>query len=387
MIIEPKFRGFICTAAHPLGCEENVKEQIEYVKKMGEIKGPKNVLIIGASTGYGLASRIVAAFGAGANTLGVSFEREGNGKRTATAGWYNTEAFQRLATEKGGFHKSINGDAFSNEIKEQVIEEIKNNMGKVDLVVYSLAAPRRTDPKTDKTYNSVLKPIGQNFSGKTFDFHTFKTSEAFIPEASEEEIHDTIKVMGGEDWKFWIEELDKAGVLENGVKTLAYSYIGPKLTYPMYNEGTIGMAKKDLDKKAAEINELLSKIQGEAFVSVNKGLVTQASSAIPVVPLYISILYKVMKEKNIHEGCIEQIFRLFSQRVYGGDLQLDSEKRIRIDDWELRDDVQEEVLELWQKVDDDNITEVSDAEGFRQEFLKLFGFGLSNIDYSKDVEI
>ncbi|MDD7792867.1 enoyl-ACP reductase FabV [Clostridium sp. 'White wine YQ'] len=387
MKIEPKFRGFICTAAHPLGCEENVKEQIEYVKEKGTVNGAKNVLVIGASTGYGLSSRIVSAFGAGANTLAVSFEKESNGKRTATPGWYNTKAFEKFAKELGGFHKSINGDAFSDEIKEQVINEIKSNMGKVDLIIYSLASPRRTDPKTGEVYSSVIKTIGENFSGNTFDFLTFKISNVEVTAATEKEIHDTVKVMGGEDWKLWIEALKEADVLDTGVKTLAYSYIGPKLTYPMYNDGTIGMAKKDLDIKAKEINELLSEVDGKAYVSVNKGLVTQASSAIPIVPLYISVLYKVMKEKGIHEGCIEQIYRLFSDRIYGGDLQLDSEGRIRIDDLELRDDVQKEVIERWEKINSENITEISDAEGFREEFLKLFGFGLKNIDYDKDVEI
>ncbi|WP_238882434.1 enoyl-ACP reductase FabV [Clostridium sp. YIM B02551] len=387
MKIEPKFRGFICTAAHPLGCEENVKEQIEYVKEKGTIEGAKNVLVIGASTGYGLSSRIVSAFGAGANTLAVSFEKESNGKRTATPGWYNTQAFEKFAKDLGGYHNSINGDAFSDEIKEQVINEIKSNMGKVDLIIYSLASPRRTDPKTGEVYSSVIKTIGENFSGNTFDFLTFKISNVEVTAATEKEIHDTVKVMGGEDWKLWIEALKEADVLDAGVKTLAYSYIGPKLTYPMYNDGTIGMAKKDLDIKAKEINELLSEVDGKAYVSVNKGLVTQASSAIPIVPLYISVLYKVMKEKGIHEGCIEQIYRLFSDRIYGGDLQLDSEGRIRIDDLELREDVQKEVIERWEKINSENITEISDAEGFREEFLKLFGFGLKNIDYSKDVEV
>ncbi|MBL4932503.1 enoyl-ACP reductase FabV [Clostridium paridis] len=387
MKIEPKFRGFICTAAHPLGCEENVKEQIEYVKEKGTINGAKNVLVIGASTGYGLSSRIVSAFGAGANTLAVSFEKESNGKRTATPGWYNTQAFEKFAKDLGGYHNSINGDAFSDEIKEQVINEIKSNMGKVDLIIYSLASPRRTDPKTGEVYSSVIKTIGENFSGNTFDFLTFKISNVEVTAATEKEIHDTVKVMGGEDWKLWIEALKEADVLDTGVKTLAYSYIGPKLTYPMYNDGTIGMAKKDLDIKAKEINELLSEVDGKAYVSVNKGLVTQASSAIPIVPLYISVLYKVMKEKGIHEGCIEQIYRLFSDRIYGGDLQLDSEGRIRIDDLELREDVQKEVIERWEKINSENITEISDAEGFREEFLKLFGFGLKNIDYSKDVEV
>ena len=387
MKIEPKFRGFICTAAHPIGCEENVKEQIEYVKSKTAVRGAKNVLIIGASTGYGLASRIVAAFSFGANTLGISFEKEASDKRTATPGWYNTKAFEKYAKEQGGFHKSINGDAFSNEVKEETINEIKNNMGKIDLVIYSLASPRRKDPVTGEVYSSVLKTIGEDFKSKTLDFHTFKISEVEVGRATEEEIKGTIKVMGGEDWKLWIEALREADVLAEGVKTLAYSYIGSELTYPMYNNGTIGMAKKDLDEKSKEINKILKDINGNAYVSVNKGLVTQASSAIPVVSLYISILFKVMKEKGIHEGCIEQCYRLFNDRLYGGELLLDEEGRIRIDDLEMREDVQKEIKDIWDKVNSSNVKEYSDAEGFREDFLKLFGFGFKNVDYDEDVRI
>lgn len=387
MKIEPKFRGFICTAAHPVGCEENVRQQIEYVKSREVVKGAKNVLIIGASTGYGLSSRIVAAFSSGANTLGVSFEKEASEKRTATPGWYNTKAFEKFAKAQGGFHKSINGDAFSNEVKEEAINEIKNNMGKIDLVIYSLASPRRKDPVTGEVYSSVLKTIGEDFKSKTLNFHTFDISEVEVTRATEEEIQGTIKVMGGEDWKLWMESLKSADVLAEGVTTLAYSYIGSELTYPMYNNGTIGMAKKDLDEKSKDINSMLSDIKGKAYVSVNKGLVTQASSAIPVVSLYISILFKVMKEKGIHEGCIEQCYRLFSDRLYGGVLSLDEERRIRIDDLEMREDVQSEVKAMWDKVNSNNVKELSDAEGFREDFLKLFGFGFENIDYSKDVEI
>ncbi|WP_286906643.1 enoyl-ACP reductase FabV [Clostridium sp. UBA1652] len=387
MRIEPKFRGFICTAAHPIGCEENVREQIEYVKSKGEIEGAKNVLIIGASTGYGLASRIVATFSTGANTLGISFEKEASEKRTATPGWYNNKAFEKFAKEQGGFHKSINGDAFSNEIKAEAIEEIKNNMGKIDLVIYSLASPRRKDPVSGEVYSSVLKTIGEDFKSKTLDFHSFKISDVEVERATEEEIQGTIKVMGGEDWKLWMEALKEADVLKEGVKTLAYSYIGSELTYPMYNNGTIGMAKKDLDEKSKEINLMLKGLKGEAYVSVNKGLVTQASSAIPVVSLYISIMFKVMKEKGIHEGCIEQCYRLFSERLYGGELALDEAGRIRIDDLEMREDVQQEIKDIWDKVNSENVKEYSDAEGFREDFLKLFGFGFENIDYTKDVEI
>lgn len=387
MKITPKFRGFICTAAHPVGCEVNVKEQIEYVKSKGKVDGAKNVLIIGSSTGYGLATRIVSTFASDANTLGISFEKEASGKRTATPGWYNTVAFEKFAKEHGGYHKSINGDAFSNEIKEEAINEIKNNMGKVDLVIYSLAAPRRKDPVTGEIYSSTLKTIGEDFKSQTLDFHNFTISDAEVTQATEEEILGTIKVMGGEDWKLWMEALKKADVLAEGVVTLAYSYIGSELTYPMYNQGTIGMAKKDLDDKNIDINNILKDINGRSYVSVNKGLVTQASSAIPVVSLYISILFKVMKEKGIHEGCIEQCYRLFEDRVYGGDLKLDEANRIRIDDLEMREDVQKEVKEIWEKVTNENLRECADVEGFREDFLKLFGFGFDNVDYEADVEI
>ncbi|SHI45419.1 enoyl-[acyl-carrier protein] reductase / trans-2-enoyl-CoA reductase (NAD+) [Clostridium cavendishii DSM 21758] len=387
MKIEPKFRGFLCTAAHPVGCAENISEQINYVKSKGKFKGPKNVLVIGASAGYGLASRIVAAFGFGASTIGVSFEKEAVGKRTGTAGYYNTKAFDKFCNEEGIYTKSINGDAYSNEIKEKVIETIKDDLGKVDLIIYSLAAPRRTNPLTGETLSSVLKPIGESFKSKTVDFHTKEVKDVTIEPASEDEIRQTVGVMGGEDWNLWIEALKKADVLAEGVKTIAYSYVGPSITFPIYREGAIGMAKDNLEDTAKELTKKLQNINGEAYVSVNKALVTQASSAIPVVSLYISILYKIMKEKNIHEGCIEQIQRLFEDVLYGDNLKLDEKGRIRIDELEMREDVQNEVNNIWEKVNSQNIEELTDVEGFRKEFLKLFGFGLDNVDYDKDAEV
>jgi enoyl-[acyl-carrier protein] reductase / trans-2-enoyl-CoA reductase (NAD+) len=387
MIIKPKFRGFICTTAHPEGCAQQVRNQIEYVKSQPAINGPKKVLVIGASTGYGLASRITAAFGAGADTIGVFFERPSSGNRTATAGWYNTAAFEEAAREAGLFAKSINGDAFSNEIKQQTIEMIKREWGKVDLVVYSLAAPKRVHPETGEVFSSVLKPIGQTFSNKTVDFHTEEVSHISIEPATEEEIRHTIAVMGGEDWKMWIDALQEADVLNEGAKTVAYSYIGPVVTHPVYREGTVGRAKNHLEATAHELDKQLKKIGGEAYVSVNKALVTQSSSAIPVVPLYISLLYKVMKEKGLHEGCIEQMYRLFNERLYtGGEVQVDEEGRIRIDDWEMREDVQAEVSARWSKVDSDNLKELSDIEGYRRDFFQLFGFETDGVDYEADTE-
>lgn len=385
MIVKPKTRGFICITAHPEGCEQNVQEQINYVQKHGAINGPKKVLVIGASTGYGLASRIVSAFGAGAATIGVFFERPASGNRTATAGWYNTAAFEKKAKEAGLYSKSINGDAFSNEIKKQTIETIKNDLGQVDLVVYSLASPRRTHPITGESFSSVIKPIGKPFTNKTVDFHTGMVSDVTIEPANEEEIRQTIAVMGGEDWEMWIQALQDAGVLANGATTVAYSYIGPEVTHAVYKEGTIGQAKDDLEASSKKIKSRLKELDGRAFISVNKALVTQSSSAIPVVPLYISLLYKVMKEKRIHEGCIEQMTRLFTDRLYSDSLVLDTSGRIRIDDLEMREDVQQEVSNLWQKVNGENIDALSDIEGYREDFFKLFGFGFKNIDYDKDI--
>ena len=389
MIIKPRTRGFICLTSHPDGTATNIKNQIEYVKSKGEVtNGPKKVLVIGASTGFGISSRISAAFGSNAATIGVFFEKPATEGKPGTAGWYNSAAFEQEAHAAGLYAKSINGDAFSDEIKQQTIELIKKDLGKIDLVVYSLASPRRTHPKTGVAYASVLKPIGQPFTNKTVDFHTGVVSDISIaPIDSQEDIDNTIAVMGGEDWKFWMEDLKAAGVLAEGVKTVAYSYIGPELTYPIYRNGTIGMAKNDLEATAATINTILKEVKGEAYVSVNKALVTQSSSAIPVVPLYISLLYKVMKEKGIHEGTIEQMYRLFKERLYTADgkIPVDAEGRIRIDDLEMREDVQAEVDKLWKETTTENLEQISDIQGYRNDFFNLFGFNFDSIDYDADV--
>jgi len=389
MIVSPKIRGFICTTSHPDGCAANVQEQINFVKSHPKIEnGPKNVLVIGASAGYGLASRIVPAFGSGANTLGVFFEKPGTETRSGSAGWYNSAAFEKAATAEGLFAKSLNGDAFSHELKKQAVDIIKNEMGgKVDLIVYSLASPRRTDPDTGEVFKSVLKTTGGDYTNKTLNTDKGEVSEVTIGAATEEEIADTVKVMGGADWELWIDALADADCLAEGVKTVAYSYIGPKLTWPIYTDGTIGCAKKDCERASAAINAKLSEsLGGCAYVSVNKALVTQASSAIPVVPLYISILYKEMKAKGIHEGCIEQIQRLMADRLYSEDLQLDEDGRIRVDDWEMRDDVQASIADAWEKISNDNFNELADFQGYKDDFLKLFGFGLDGVDYEADTD-
>ena len=376
--------------AHPDGALQAVKNQIEYVKSKGKIKnGPKKVLVIGASTGFGLSSRIAAAFGSDAATIGVFFEKPASEGKMGTAGWYNSAAFEKEAHAAGLYAKSINGDAFSDDIKRQTIDLIKKDLGQVDLVVYSLASPRRTHPKTGVAYASVLKPIGEPFTNKTVDFHTGVVSDITIsPVENEEDIANTIAVMGGEDWKFWIEDLKNAGVLADGVKTVAYSYIGPELTFPIYRNGTIGQAKNDLEATVPVLNELLKDLHGVSYVSVNKALVTQSSSAIPVVPLYISLLYKVMKAKGTHEGTIEQMQRLFADRLYteNGEVALDSEGRIRIDDWEMAEDVQAEVAKYWDKVTTETLAEISDIDGYRKEFFNLFGFELEGVDYEKDTD-
>lgn len=392
MIVEPKVKGFLCVTAHPEGCAENVREQIAYVRGKGEIKGGcKSALIIGSSTGYGLASRITAAFGCGAATIGVFFERPGDAARSrpASAGWYNTAEFTKQAEAAGLYCANINGDAFGDEVKKQAIEAIKKSpLGKVDLIVYSLASPRRTDPDTGEVYKSVLKTVGEERKDKSLDTDKGQVVEVTVPAATEREIFETVKTMGGDDWERWVKALDDAGVIAEGCASVAYSYIGPELTYPIYRSGTIGLAKKDLEAAADRIDALLKLRRGKAFISVNKALVTQASSAIPVVPLYVSILYKVMKEKGIHEGCIEQIQRLFATQLYNGNcLEFDDEGRVRIDNLELRDDVQKAVFDIWPKVSTENLYELTDFAGYKKEFLKLFGFGLPNMDYSKDVEI
>lgn len=386
MIINPKFKGFVCTTAHPGGCARNVSCDIDYVKGKSKIKGPKNVLIIGASTGYGLASRIVSTFGAGASTIGVVFEKTASENRTATAGWYNTAAFEENAGKHGYYSATINGDAFSKEVKEQTIELIKRDLGKVDLVIYSIASAKRIDPATGETFCSSLKPIGNQFKEKTVNFHTYEVSDIEIEPATDDEIMQTVKVMGGEDWQLWIDTLMEADVLEEGAMTVAYSYIGPKITYPVYRNGTIGKAKEDLEATAGILNNKLKNIKGKALISVNKALVTQSSLALPVVPLYISILSKVMKEKGIEEGCIEQIYRLFFEDLYGNSSLIDGEGRIRVDNLELRSDVQKEILDIWGRVTTENIKELTYIEEFRKEFFKLFGFGYIDIKYDCEVE-
>ena len=390
MIIQPRTRGFICLTAHPEGALQTVKNQIEYVKSKGEIiGGPKKVLVIGASTGFGIASRIAAAFGSGAATIGVFFEKPASEGKPGTAGWYNSAAFEKEAHAAGLYAKSINGDAFSDEVKKQAIDLIKKDLGEIDLVVYSLASPRRTHPKTGVAYASVLKPIGEPFTNKTVDFHTGAVTDITInPVENEEDIANTVAVMGGEDWKFWMEDLKNAGVLAENVKTVAYSYIGPELTFPIYRNGTIGQAKNDLEKTVPVIDGILKDLHGKAYVSVNKALVTQSSSAIPVVPLYISLLYKVMKEKGTHEGTIEQMQRLFAERLYRADHQVPTDEagRIRIDDLEMADDVQAEVAKQWKSVTTENLPEISDIEGYRKDFFNLFGFEIDGVDYEKDTD-
>lgn len=385
MIIKPKVRGFICINAHPQGCAAHVQEQIDYTRAQGAIEGgPKNVLVIGCSTGYGLASRITAAFGAGAKTLGLCFEKPPTDKKTASAGYYNTAAFHAAAEKEGLYARTINGDAFSNEIKEQAIAAIKEDLGQIDLVVYSLASPRRTDPTTGETYNSVLKPIGEGYTAKNLNTDTMKIGEVTVEPATEEEIHDTVKVMGGEDWELWMAALDKAGVLAEGVKTVAYTYLGDKITWPIYGHATIGKAKEDLDRAASELNKQLANKHGRANVAVLKALVTQASSAIPIMPLYMSILFKVMKEKGTHEGCIEQIQRLFTECLYSDSPRTDSDGRLRVDNLELDPAVQAEVEAIWPQVTEENLLELTDYKGYNADFLKLFGFGFASVDYDAE---
>jgi len=385
MIIEPRMRGFICLTAHPDGAAQNVKQQIAYVKSKGAINGAKKVLVIGASTGFGLSSRITSAFGSNASTIGVFFEKPPTEGKTASPGWYNSAAFEKEAHAAGLYAKSVNGDAFSKEVKKEVIDIIKADLGQIDLIIYSLASPVRVHPKTGVTHRSVLKPIGQTFSNKTVDFHTGKVSEVSIAPAVDEDIENTVTVMGGEDWGMWIDALKEAGVLAEGALTVAYSYIGPSLTEAVYRKGTIGRAKDHLEATAFEITDKLKDIHGKAYVSVNKALVTQASSAIPVIPLYISLLYKTMKEMGIHEGTIEQIQRLYADRLYtGNEVAVDDKGRIRIDDWEMRNDVQAKVAELWKNAETDNLAQIGDLEGYRKDFYNLFGFDYENVDYKAD---
>lgn len=386
MIIKPKVRGFICINAHPAGCAANVKTQINYIKEQGAIAGgPKKVLVIGSSTGYGLASRISAAFGSGADTLGICFEKPGTERKTGSAGFYNAVAFDRAASEAGLYAKTINGDAFSNEIKEKAIAEIKATMGKVDLVVYSLASPRRTDPNTGETYNSVLKPIGKSYTSKNLNTDTLKITDITIESASDDEIANTVKVMGGEDWEMWIDALQSADALAEGCKTVSYTYLGDKLTWPIYGKATIGKAKEDLDRASKSLNTKLEALNGQANVAVLKALVTQASSAIPVMPLYLSILYKVMKEEGTHEGCIEQAFRLFTEGLYTDSPRLDNDNRFRMDNLELKTETQAKVEKLWDEVTEENLLKITDFNGHHSAFLNLFGFESEGVDYEADI--
>jgi len=388
MIIKPKVRGFICITAHPIGCRQHVLEQINVAKKDCHFKGPKNVLVLGGSTGYGLASRIVAAFGAGAGTISVAYEKLPRENKTASAGWYNTVAFEEFAHAENIYAKSLNGDAFSNELKQQTIDLIKKDVGKIDLVIYSLASPRRIHPETGETFRSTLKPIGENYVCKTVDPMTGVVKEITLEPASEKEVSDTVAVMGGEDWALWIDALMKADCLADSAKTLAYSYIGPTVTHPIYKDGAIGMAKEHLYKTGRELNEKLKSINGSAAVSVNKAIVTQSSAAIPVVPLYISLLYKLMTDKNTHEDAIQQMVRLFNDRIYVDNAPIvDENDLIRMDDLEMESDIQESIQETWPKLTTENLESLTDIQIYRDEFYKLFGFGLDNVDYEEEVEL
>ncbi len=389
MIIKPKVRGFVCVTAHPTGCAAHIQEQIDYVRSKGPIQqGPRKVLVVGASTGYGLGSRIAASFGCGAGTVGVFFERPSEEGRPATPGWYNSIAFTRAARAAGHYAANINGDAFSDDIKKQTLDLIARDLGPVDLVVYSLASPRRQHPRTGAVHKSVLKPLGAPYTNKTVDTDKGIVSEVTIEPANEAEAADTVAVMGGEDWEMWIDALSQAKLIAPGATAMAYSYIGPAHTWPIYKDGTIGQAKIDLERAARAIDARL-KVHGggRAFISVNKALVTQASSAIPVVPLYISILYKVMKAAGTHEGCAEQMQRLFATQLYNGNSpKFDREGRVRVDDWEMRPEIQAAIAEIWPKVTTENLAQLTDIAGYRTEFLKLFGFGVAGVNYGADVE-
>lgn len=389
MIIKPRIRGFICTTTHPVGCEANVKKQIEYTKAQSKIENaPKRVLVVGSSSGYGLSSRIAAAFGGGASTIGVFFEKPGTDRKPGTAGFYNAAAFDKLAHEEGLYAKSLNGDAFSNEAKQKTIELIKQDLGQIDMVVYSLASPVRKLPETGELIRSALKPIGETYTSTAVDTNKDEIIEASVEPATEEEIADTVTVMGGQDWELWMDALSEAGVLAEGCKTVAYSYIGTELTWPIYWDGALGRAKMDLDRASSELNEKLSAIGGTANVAVLKSVVTQASSAIPVMPLYIAMVFKKMREEGVHEGCMEQIYRMFSQRLYKADgsaAEVDDKNRLRLDDWELRDDIQQHCRDLWPQITSENLKELTDYQEYKDEFLSLFGFGIEGVDYEADV--
>ena len=395
MIIKPRVRGFMCITTHPVGCEANVKGQIDYIKGQPAIDGllgdelsgnsTKRVLVIGSSTGYGLAARITAAFGGGASTLGIFFEKEGTEKKAGTAGWYNSAAFHKFAEQEGLYAKSINGDAFSDEIKQKTIETIKEDLGQVDLVIYSLASPRRQHPKTGEVFNSTLKPIGKDVTLRGINTDKEEIQEFSLEAANEEEIANTVAVMGGEDWQMWMDALSEAGVLAEGAKTTAFTYVGEKVTWDLYWDGTIGQAKKDLDKKVLGIRDQLAATGGDARVAVLKAVVTQASSAIPIMPLYLSLLFKAMKQDGSHEGCIEQLYRLYSECIYSDSPRLDDEGRLRVDELELRPEIQDKVADAWAQITTDNLADLTDFSGYKQEFLRLFGFEIDGVDYDADV--
>ena len=390
MIIKPKIRGFICTTTHPVGCEKNVQAQIEYTKKQGKIeKGPKRVLVIGSSAGYGMSSRIAAAYGSDASTIGVFFEKPATDRKPGSAGWYNSAAFDKQAKADGLYAKSVNGDAFSNETKQLVIDTIKADLGQIDAVIYSVAAPVRKLPDTGEVVRSSLKPIGETYTSTAIDTNKDTIIEASVEPATEEEIANTVTVMGGQDWELWMNALADAGVLAEGVKTVAYSYIGTEITWPIYWDGALGKAKIDLDRASTAIQAQLDSLGGEAYVSVQKSVVTQASAAIPVMPLYLSMVFRIMKEKGLHEGCMEQIHRLFTTQLFkqdGSAPTTDDARRLRLDDWELRDEVQQACAELWPQITTENLFELTDYQDYKDEFLQLFGFGVDGVDYEADVD-
>lgn len=386
MTIAPRIRNNICLTAHPEGCAAEVRRQIDYVRANGPVSGTRSALIIGSSTGYGLACRIAAAFGCGAATVGVYYERPGAENKPGTPGYYNMKAFEQEARKAGLYSKNINGDAFSNELKEEAVKAIKEGPGQVDLVIYSLASGVRVDPADGTMYRSALKPIGEKYKSRALDTMSGRIISMEIDPADDEEINNTVKVMGGEDWQLWINALQEADVLAEGVITTAFSYIGPEVTKPIYRNGTIGNAKKDLEATAKKLDDqLAATLGGSAFTSVNKALVTRAAAVIPAISLYISILFKVMKDMNLHEGCIEQMDRFF-RGLYGGKLTIDEENRVRMDDWEMREDVQAAVAAIWQDANDDNIEQLSDISGYHADFMNMHGFEVAGVDYSADVE-
>jgi enoyl-[acyl-carrier protein] reductase/trans-2-enoyl-CoA reductase (NAD+) len=385
MIIKPRVRGFMCITSHPTGCERNVVEQINYIKSQVAVVGPKRVLVIGSSTGYGLSARITAAFGCGASTLGIFFEKPGTDRKPGSAGWYNSAAFHKHADANGIYAKSINGDAFSDEVKQRAITTIKEDLGQIDLVIYSLAAPRRQHPKTGEVFNSTLKPVGKNISMRGINTDKETIQEFSLEAASEQEIQDTVAVMGGEDWQMWLEALSVAGVLAEGAKTTAFTYIGEKMTWDLYWDGTIGQAKKDLDTKVISIRDSLARSGGDARVAVLKAVVTQSSSAIPIMPLYLAMLFREMKADGSHEGCIEQLYRLFTEGLYTDTPRYDQEGRLRMDELELRPEIQDAVAKSWANISTENLRQLTDFAGYKHEFLALFGFDIAGIDYEADV--